>query len=433
MTPLLSWLQQVSTLDLRAVAAFRVALAVSLVVDVGLRLRDYAAHYTDAGILPLAYVRPQAGEWSWLLTWPSLTAPTFALVAAAAVALGLRWRPRVAAAVALVALHAVHVRNPLVLNGGDQLLRLLLLWSVFLPTEERGRVCSLGSFALVVQVCLVYLVTMTFRTGPAWWDGTAVSMVLANPMLTLTGGELLGGWPALHAPLTWWTVVWETVGIALVWSPWAHRRCRAVAIAGFVLLHVGLGLTLTLGLFPLVSVVSWIPLLPLAPDDEPLAPRLPTPVRALVGVALAAVLGWNARTLGWVQWPRVLNAPVRAVMLDQTWNLFAPEPRRVVGVYRLERGDGTAIWPDGAPNRRWGKAMRRLEKPENRHLRGPFARHLLAGSDDVLRWSFVPTKTFSPRLSTDARVLWEGDRHAPDPERASANPMERMLERARVP
>ncbi|MFB6198096.1 MAG: HTTM domain-containing protein, partial [Halobacteriaceae archaeon] len=56
-----------SSVDLRALAAFRAGLGLVLLIDIGLRSGDLVAFYTDAGILPrsiLFELYPTIGHFS---------------------------------------------------------------------------------------------------------------------------------------------------------------------------------------------------------------------------------------------------------------------------------------------------------------------------------------------------------------------------------
>src|SRR5437762_3355394 len=55
-----AWCEGFFSLDLRSLALFRVALAVILLVDLGIRYTDLEMHYADGGIAPRA-----TGELFW--------------------------------------------------------------------------------------------------------------------------------------------------------------------------------------------------------------------------------------------------------------------------------------------------------------------------------------------------------------------------------
>src|SRR5262245_31126501 len=122
-------------IDLRSLALFRISLGVILLVDLASRAGLLAANYTDGGAHPRAamasYFVPGTLP-SFHLAVGSLRAQAllFALAGVAAVLLALGWRTRLATVVSWLLLDSLHIRNPLVLDGGDHLLRFLLMWSI---------------------------------------------------------------------------------------------------------------------------------------------------------------------------------------------------------------------------------------------------------------------------------------------------------------
>src|SRR5688572_18983631 len=113
--------------DLRSLAAFRISLAVLILVDLYNRSADLTAHYTDLGVLPRSvgtFTLPNGWHFSlyFLSGTPHGQAGLFLLAALFAVALLMGYRTRLVTAVSWALLVSLHVRNPLVLQGGDMLL-----------------------------------------------------------------------------------------------------------------------------------------------------------------------------------------------------------------------------------------------------------------------------------------------------------------------
>ena len=59
---LISKLDEWFAIDLRSLAAFRIALAGVFLFDLAGRARDLRAHYTEAGVLPVAALEQVAGS-----------------------------------------------------------------------------------------------------------------------------------------------------------------------------------------------------------------------------------------------------------------------------------------------------------------------------------------------------------------------------------
>ncbi|RQG98045.1 hypothetical protein [Natrarchaeobius chitinivorans] len=139
-------------IDQRALATFRITLGVVLLFDVVHRSRNLVAFYTDDGVLPRA-VHLEGAGWDGVYSLHSLSgepwfqAFLFGLSAILAVALIAGYRPRLAAALSLILLVSVHLRNPHVLNGADRLFRELLFLSIFLPIGSRWAIGAGGADA----------------------------------------------------------------------------------------------------------------------------------------------------------------------------------------------------------------------------------------------------------------------------------------------
>ena len=396
--------------DTRALAALRVALGLLLLADLALRSRDLVAFYTDAGVLPRSALREQFPGFARLTlhavsgaAW--IQAVLFLVAAVFALALLVGYRTRLATVVSFLLLVSLHARNPLVLNAGDSLFRRLLLWGAFLPLGERWsvdalldseddsprrRVVSLASAALLLQVVLVYLVNGLVKLrGEHWLAGDAVRIVFSLDQLTVLLGDVLARYPLV---LELFDRVWLVAVVGSVLLVVLTGRARAAFASLFVAMHLGMALTMRLGIFPFVSAASLLPFLPGSVWDAAtrrLAPvtravdvdrwlgaqwnRLdrawPNPLDRAVGALptrsarvrtvpravqqwrrrlgpavvaclLALVLVWNAASLGYASVPNGVESV--ADPTERRWDMFAPEPRSTDGWYvvpgRLESG-----------------------------------------------------------------------------------------------
>ncbi|WP_435361481.1 HTTM domain-containing protein [Haloarchaeobius sp. DFWS5] len=437
-------------IDTRALAVLRICLGVLLLTDLALRARYLTTFYTDHGALPratLSETYPVYHRFSLhaLSGEPWVQALLFLVAAVFALALLLGYRTRLATVVSLVLLLSLHYRNPFVLNGGDLVLRRLVFWSVFLPLGERWsvdavrrdtadpdrqvreRVASVASAALLCQVLLVYGANALLKSrGERWLAGEAVPMVFSLDQFLVGIGPLLAELPAV---LTIMNYVWVAL---LVCSPLlvlATGRIRAILALAFAGMHFGMFLTMTLGLFPLVSMAALVPFLPPAVWDRlPTSdhavfarvserlPRLPRSVpervaglaawgrRAVpvvVSLLLAGMLVWNAVAFG------VVAAPAETPdhLSNSRWNMFAPEPLSTdtwhVFPGTLESGErvdafrgGDPVWnpPDVSatyPDARWRKYLTSQYFGDDSTRREQFAGHLCrqwnATHDDGLR------------------------------------------------
>jgi len=120
-------------LDLRALALLRIGLSVIILLDLGNRSTDLEAHYANMGMLPPA--APLDRLWTpyqfSLRTTSELWQVQAVLFGLVAAALLLGYHTRLATSwVLLVSLQS---RSHILNQGGDDLLRMLLFWGMFLP------------------------------------------------------------------------------------------------------------------------------------------------------------------------------------------------------------------------------------------------------------------------------------------------------------
>lgn len=287
-------------IDPRSLATLRIGLALVLIFDLLDRFRDLEAHYSDTGLLPRAdllawkadavsfSVHLLSGLW-WM------QGLLLALGLGAAVFLLVGRYTRTATFVSWLLLASLHARNPLVLHGGDQLLRCLLFWCLFLPmgravsldalargdtvgddgddiaqTGSPRKIVSVATLALKLQVCGMYWTTAVLKWHPIWIeDGTAVLMALKLDQLATPFGRFLTQWPAMLEVATFGTMWLEILGPLLVFSPWFTERLQLFAVVLFVGFHVfGLAPALYLGIFPFVCAAAWTQFLPARFWDE---------------------------------------------------------------------------------------------------------------------------------------------------------------------
>ena len=132
------WVTDYLGIDIRSLAFLRVSLALILIYDLCNRLRDLRAHYTDFGLLPRSTLIGQFSE-EYFLSVHTMGGTTFSqlivfgLAMVCAPAMLVWFRTRIATFLSWFLLCSVHARNPLILQAGDELFRMLLLFSAFLP------------------------------------------------------------------------------------------------------------------------------------------------------------------------------------------------------------------------------------------------------------------------------------------------------------
>ncbi len=379
-------------IDARALAALRIGLGLMLLLDLADRVRHLRTLYGD-GVYPLYHAHGAV----LLPLGPHLIdarlgfqAALFAAAAVAASMLLVGYRTRIATAISWWLLISLHHRNPHIVDVGDQVLSLLLFWSVFLPLGRRWSVDARGlapprsavlsppSVGILVQVASVYLAAGLLKLhDTAWVDGSAVGKALSYDVWMRPLGEVLRAHDDWTALLTWGTLAIEIVAPLLLLSPVALRACRPIAIVALVGFQIGLGTTIQLAWIPWVMTLGLVPFVPSdvwdridaalarrraqraagGASQEPAA--LPGG-HVLASLALVYVVAVNLDEVAGGQFvPEAVRLTGHSLGLRQEWRMYTNPPEggfRLGLEARLASGElreivvdgGQRGWPDGA-------------------------------------------------------------------------------------
>jgi hypothetical protein len=260
-----------------------VSLAIIVLLDLAYRAGDLKAHYTDLGILPRSALISGVGS-DWNISIHNISGlleiqiALFAVHGLVAIALMAGYRTQVATILVWFFAISLQSRNPMILTGGDSLLGLLLFWSMFLPMgarfsvdsamnngphRESNRYFSAATAAILLQVGMVYTFTAIMKSDPIWQeDFSALYYALSIDQFATRLGHYLLNYPDILAVMTAATLWAEFVGPVLAFIPWLNGQIRLVVIVAFISLHIGIALTLNIGFFPIVSIISLIVFLP---------------------------------------------------------------------------------------------------------------------------------------------------------------------------
>jgi len=382
--------ERIFGIDVRSLALFRICLALLMLGDLLYRAQDLKAHYTDAGVMPVALTSLyQQQHWWWSIhnLHPALAPEVVLFLIAGLFALSLLvgYRTRMVSVVCWLLLISLQNRNTLVLTGGDTMLRVMAFWGMFLPLGVRWsvdraldktgapmpkRIFSVGSVALIVQLTIIYLFGAMLKTGPTWrTDYTAIYYSMSIGQFATPLAKFLLHYPNILKPLTFFAWNLELFAPFLIVASAYSGRLRTLVVLTYMGFHITLGQCLELGLFPTIGVLTWTVLLPdwfwqqwfhlmarlpkgpsppfvaalsarWAVWRESLHPQSVTTrtsraAQCLVVFYLVYVICWNVRTLDFnrhVQWfPQSLNWIGEMTRMDQSWELFAPDPMKSTG------------------------------------------------------------------------------------------------------
>ena len=276
--------KQAWSLDMRSLSVFRVGLALVPLSDLVLRSRYIIEHYTDMGIYP---------RWAYQIIGE--TATTFSLHAANgqlwyqillffihgffALWILFWYKTKIATLIVWWLTVSLQNRNMLIQSGADDLLRMLLFWSLFLPLDryfswDKNRygmlpktslsgILSLGPVAFILQQLALYWVTAYFKLWPAWFgNGNAVYQILALETFHLPLSDITFQFTSVMRFATHASMFVEFFWPLLLVLPFWNTGARMVGILLIVGLHMGIMTHISVGIFPWISIVSILAFLP---------------------------------------------------------------------------------------------------------------------------------------------------------------------------
>ncbi len=378
-------------IDLRALAIFRIGLAVVLIMDLAQRASDMEAHYTDFGILnriDALKVLPENAFSLHLLSGSLYFQITLFLIAFVfALFYLVGYHTRLSGFVSWALLLSVQNRNPLVLNNADILLLSLLFWCLFLPTQSRFSIdalntppkvnedCphfSMGGIALLLQGMSIYFFSFFHKTGVEWYpDGTALYYALHIGAYVTPIGVWIRESPFILKGMTYGTLILQIFGPILIFSPVFRLPLRLLIIFLFVCFSIGIFILMDIGFFSIINLVTLIPFIPkelwdfvekqlrkvdlfysLKETSKKTTGTLnfykENKVKNLfLGGMLAMVLVWNISNLPQTGFklPGFVGELLGLVRMCQNWSMFSPHPYKVSGWYTIpgELRNGQAV------------------------------------------------------------------------------------------
>jgi hypothetical protein len=378
----------------RSLAAFRIAISIVLLVDLGIRAADLAAMYTDDGMFSRTTISRHFSAWNWSFHFGSgawwYQAVLFGAAAAFAVALLVGYETRLAAVASWLLLVSLHNRVPHILSGADNLARLLLFWGMFLPlgrvwsldawsAKRRGTpranvepILSVASAAILLQMAFMYLFSAAFKSNADWFGGKALAGIFTDGFFGTPISSKLMEFPHVLAVLTVSVLAIEWLGPLFLFFPLRTAWVRLPVLGVLVSMHVGIEVLLKVGLFSHVSLSGLLLFLPSIVweklrcvlgrttgdagrlnNSEGTSPRRApglvsfaasgTCALALAYVAFVNINGLPGRFLPWTPLPKFEPLTV-SCGLGQQWDMFeeAP-PKNGWCVARATLVDGTEV------------------------------------------------------------------------------------------
>ena len=255
----------------------RIGVALILLIDLGTRSLSIKAFLTDEGVLPISILKNYnwnpyyfsfhalSGDLWWQIVLASLNGLCILLLL-------IGYRARLFTLICWVFLVSMQNRNPFILQGGDELLRLILFWALFLPWGERYSIqktsnyvndyFSFANLGYLFLIASVYFFSAMLKTSSEWHsDGTALYYALSLDQIRLPFGTILYQFPNLMTWLTHIVYYIELLAPILLICPFVPSKIRAIGIVGIIILQLGFGFSIYVGLYYIIGLVSIIGLL----------------------------------------------------------------------------------------------------------------------------------------------------------------------------
>jgi hypothetical protein len=300
--------ERYTSVDPRTLGLFRICMGVLLLTNLYDRVsgHDLVAFYSNEGILPnhWALFRPPAHDyWSLILGFSTPDEMQVVVTAIAAIYVGylIGWNTRVMQLLALLAYESLNLRFLIIQHGGNVVVNVLLVWSLFLPLGVRLSVDSLrkslrqkvertaaelnarGWFTPSQKIvtfayaclCLnfagIYFFNALHKNGMGWREGSIIHWILWQSRMATP----LAVWVRMHEPgwlspmLTWGTLVIEWSIPFLILAPVLQRWTRPIVTVAIIALHLGIATFSVLGPFGWAMMCFGVALL--GPADWALA------------------------------------------------------------------------------------------------------------------------------------------------------------------
>ncbi|MFZ4462195.1 MAG: HTTM domain-containing protein [Patescibacteria group bacterium] len=386
-------IRKIFSLDLRALAIMRIAIGFVLIFDLLVRATDLLAFYTDYGVLPREAVIMNIRQIHFLSLHLISGELNFQIV----LFLIALWcniqvlignRTRMYTFLAWLLLLSIQNRNTLIGQAGDDVLRLALMWGIFLPWNARYAIDALriqnrksndyfgvSTIGLTLLIFSLYFFSACMKTAPEWTkDFTAVYYALSLDQIALPFGKWIYPYPNALKMITASVYYIELFAPFLLFIFWKKEVIRLVFTFVFLLFHIGLASTLFIGFFPFIVIAVLLGFL-----SSPVMDTLDSLLRTLrkrfskleffkvkvskEGVNVSRLryakiqtiflitlvvyqLAWNFKSASWISSQYIpLQSLAYNLRIDQSWGMFAPGVFKEDGWFLFEgvTDDGRVI------------------------------------------------------------------------------------------
>ncbi len=251
------------SLDRRSLGAFRVCLAALLIYDTATRIGYYPLFFAKSGWLPPFQTASDQSAWfPWgVLQWIDSDLGNAWLLGAALISHVLFFLGLLTPVMHLfsaIFLCLIHARVLALNHGGHMVLRLLTIWSLFLPLGDRFSIDFMKRkdvpldngyrsrliFPLMLQFAIIYSFNVFSKFSQDWKNGDFSLLVLQVGALITPLGVWTSSWlpPTVGKIATYATIWIEALAPFLLFYPFRPRLCRRLLFIMLGTLHLSFAL-----------------------------------------------------------------------------------------------------------------------------------------------------------------------------------------------
>ena len=337
----------------------RLFIAGILLSDLIFRFQYLEAHYSNEGVLPTPVIKTYYPFYQYYLSlhniFDSLYSIKFLFIIhiMASLSLFIGYYTRFFTLLNFVLLLSLHRRNPVILQGGDDLLRITLFYMIFLPwgkfysvdswLEKKNKspsptnITRFSWFYLVFlfNIAFVYFFSALLKTSDEWrLTGDALYYALSLETLRTEAGNWIYPYYGLLKVGTFFVYyIQEILAPILLVLPFP--KWRNLALLLIILFHSLNLIFLKVGLFPFVGMSTAVMLFHRSPAHGALSFSVSFSKKEFFAALLIffLILRYHLATLNtpFFSITRMEDRLLNIAGLAQRWNMFSPGVKRYEG------------------------------------------------------------------------------------------------------
>lgn len=271
-----SYLQTIFALDARSLGLLRIGLGLTSIYNLVIFIPKIEFFFGPLGVLPAWEHNPLTTFSIHALTDNNIFVYSIFfihLIFSAMLCVG--YKTRLATIFCWLLTVSLFNRAPQIGFGGDEVLRALLLWGMFLPLGQRfsvdqiksnkplldDRVVSWAGAALIIQIIIIYLVNGFGKNEPVWDTDLTALYYIFNDTVAKAPAKFLLNFPDILITLTCLALYLERYATLLLLLP-SVTVFRTTAIVLFVIFHLCIDVTMKVGWFSWIMIIYWLALIP---------------------------------------------------------------------------------------------------------------------------------------------------------------------------